>query len=170
MVHIRRATPADAMAVAEVHIRAWQAGYRGLVPQDFLDRLQAPEQAGRYAFATGRLTDIHTLVAVEESAICGHVTVGPARDPALPDIGEIWSLYVDPPRWGTGIAQALASAGTDLLFETGHRFAALWVLTSNSRARRFYESQGWRADGGERTELLAGNPFHEARYVKALQR
>ena len=28
------------MAVAEVHVRSWQQGYRGLVAQDFLDALR----------------------------------------------------------------------------------------------------------------------------------
>jgi hypothetical protein len=38
---IRLASPADtdARAVAEVHVRSWQAAYRGLLPQDYLDGL-----------------------------------------------------------------------------------------------------------------------------------
>jgi hypothetical protein len=47
------------MAVAEVHVRSWQAGYRGLIAQDFLDGLRPAEWAGRYSFDAergGRLT------------------------------------------------------------------------------------------------------------------
>ncbi|MER6578988.1 hypothetical protein [Nonomuraea sp. NPDC001023] len=38
-MRIRKATPADAQAIAEIHVRSWQAAYRGLLPQDHLDGL-----------------------------------------------------------------------------------------------------------------------------------
>ena len=37
VVDVREATAADKMAVAEVHVRSWQQGCRGLVAQGFLD-------------------------------------------------------------------------------------------------------------------------------------
>ncbi|GGT26686.1 GNAT family N-acetyltransferase [Nonomuraea spiralis] len=40
-MRIRQATSADAGAIAEVHVRSWQAAYRGLVPQDHLDGMNA---------------------------------------------------------------------------------------------------------------------------------
>jgi len=33
---VRDARAEDAAAIAEVHVRAWQAAYRGLMPEDFL--------------------------------------------------------------------------------------------------------------------------------------
>jgi hypothetical protein len=33
---LRRAEPGDAMDVARVHVRSWQAGYRGLLPDAIL--------------------------------------------------------------------------------------------------------------------------------------
>ncbi len=36
---IRDAQPGDESAVAEVHVRAWKAAYRGLLPEDFLEEL-----------------------------------------------------------------------------------------------------------------------------------
>jgi hypothetical protein len=38
-VRVRKAEVADAMAIAVVHVRSWQAAYEGLVPQDYLDGL-----------------------------------------------------------------------------------------------------------------------------------
>ena len=38
---LRPAEPADAMGVARVHVRAWQVAYRNLLPDDYLDSLQA---------------------------------------------------------------------------------------------------------------------------------
>jgi hypothetical protein len=34
---LRPAEPADAMAVARVHVRAWQIAYRTLLPDEYLD-------------------------------------------------------------------------------------------------------------------------------------
>jgi hypothetical protein len=38
MVTIRRELPDDAERIAGVHVRAWQAGYAGIIPAEVLDR------------------------------------------------------------------------------------------------------------------------------------
>ena len=42
--------------------------------------------------------------------------------------------------------------------------ASLWVLEDNPRARRFYEREGWRLDGGRRKEEFLGVEISEVRY------
>ena len=39
-VNIREAVSADIPALADCHLRAWQAGYRGILPDDLLDDLE----------------------------------------------------------------------------------------------------------------------------------
>lgn len=141
VVEVREVTADDAMAIAQAHVRAWQAGYRGLIAQDYLDGLQPTEWARRYDFdadASGR----HTLVAVDGDVVCGHVTYGRSRDGDMADCAEIWALYVDPPMWSTGIGRALIDAACDQLERAGHERVYLWVLSANMRARRFYERVG----------------------------
>jgi hypothetical protein len=41
---VRPARPDDALPVAGVHVRSWQAAYRGLLPDDYLDGLRAEER------------------------------------------------------------------------------------------------------------------------------
>ncbi len=48
MITVRRAAPVDAAAIALVHVRAWQAAYRGLMPDDVLERLSVDERALRW--------------------------------------------------------------------------------------------------------------------------
>ena len=36
---IRQATLADADEIGAVHVRSWQSAYKGLLPQQYLDRL-----------------------------------------------------------------------------------------------------------------------------------
>ncbi|HET9289988.1 MAG TPA: hypothetical protein VFQ49_02825 [Actinomycetes bacterium] len=45
MVMVRPATVADAPAMGRLHVRAWQAAYRGHMPGDYLDGLRASERA-----------------------------------------------------------------------------------------------------------------------------
>ncbi|MEH3130953.1 MAG: GNAT family N-acetyltransferase [Mycolicibacterium neoaurum] len=168
MVEIRLATAHDAMSVAEAHVRAWQVGYRGLISQDHLDALRAEDRARRYGFERMDLAGPFTQVAADGATICGHVTTGLSRDPDLAGAGEIWALYVDPSRWGEGIGRRLLAAGCIQLARQGCEKAGLWVLSGNVRARRFYESAGWRFDGTERNDDIGADLVHEVRYARTL--
>jgi hypothetical protein len=44
---LRPAEPADAMAVARVHVRSWQAAYSTLLPAEYLDQLRPEDRAQR---------------------------------------------------------------------------------------------------------------------------
>ena len=108
MAQIRRATSADALAVADVHVRAWQVGYRGMLQQEHLDGLSASARAARYDFNLTLPEGPVTLVAVDDGgAIEGLVTIGRCRDRGLSRDGEVWALYVDPRRWRGGTGKRL---------------------------------------------------------------
>lgn len=168
MIEIRPATPDDATGVARAHVRSWQVGYRGLISQEYLDALRPEDRAQRYGFDRMPLRGPFTQVAVDGDAICGHVTTGLSRDDDLCGQGEIWAIYVDPLRWGTGIGQRLLTAGCEQLRGQGVAIAGLWVLEGNVRARRFYESAGWRWHGTRRTDTIGDDLVHEVRYARAL--
>ena len=157
-MQLRRAQVGDEHAVAEVHVRSWQVGYRGLIADDYLDDLRPEDRAGRYTFG---VDDPLTIVAVTDR-IGGFASVSPSA-------GELGALYVDPQAWGTGLGQELIIEAERRLAER-HAVAGLWVLAGNVRARRFYEAGGWRTDGTERAERVFGVPVVEARYRKTLAR
>lgn len=54
MLEVRGAVAADAMAIAGVHVRSWQEGYRGLLPDEYLNGLRAEDRASRYRFELSR--------------------------------------------------------------------------------------------------------------------
>ncbi len=166
---LRPAEPPDAMAVARVHVRSWQAAYRGLLPDDYLEQLHPEDRASAYDFASLDPLKPRTIVAVNEELICGFVTTAPSRDPDLANHGELCALYVDPERWGRGIGQALVSASRAYLFELGFRHAFLWVLRGNVRAERFYQIDRWAADGARRTDTVWGVTVDEVRYQRGLE-
>jgi GNAT superfamily N-acetyltransferase len=165
---LRRAIGADALAVAEVHVRSWQAAYRGIVPDTHLDGLNVAARAGRYAFDLAGPDDPETWIALDGDGVVGHVTLGPCRDGDLRGLGEVRSLYVAPDRWRTGAGSALLAKAEQLLLARGFTEASLWVFEANARGRRFYEAAGWRTDGRTKLDLIGGRELVEVRYRKAL--
>jgi GNAT superfamily N-acetyltransferase len=155
-VEIRTARVGDETAVAEVHVRSWQVGYRGLFADGYLDALRPEDRAARYTFDRD---DPVTLVAVSDR-IRGFVTISPGA-------GELMALYVDPDAWSGGLGRALIAEGQRRLAERNTE-ATLWVLAGNARARRFYAANGWRPDGGERRDRVWGIAADEVRYRRSL--
>ena len=146
MTDIRPITDADIDAVAALHVRAWQAGYAGIMPAGFLAALDPAAFAERRR-SRPRPPGAATLVAVDRGLIIGFANFGPYRtDP--PEAAELYALYVDPERWGTGIGRALMAAARTALVRDGWTEMRLWVLEDNHRARRFYERAGLAPDGG----------------------
>lgn len=78
----------------------------------------------------------------------------------------MYAIYVDAQRFGTGIGIALLQESVRRTSAAGHPRMLLWVLKGNTRARRFYERQGFAADGDEEPFEVAGVPVPEVRYVK----
>ena len=155
--------------MAQVHVRAWQAGYRNLLPDEYLDGLRAEDRAARYDFASRDAGQPSTLVALDGDTICGFATVAPAAQGDAPGYGELCGLYVLPERWRTGIGGALVRAARERLLLLGYRQAVLWVLVGNTRAERFYyEHDGWTNDGLRRTATVWDATVEEIRYSRDL--
>jgi GNAT superfamily N-acetyltransferase len=168
---IRPAQPEDAMAVAGVHVRSWQAAYRKILPDAYLDQLRPEDRAAKYDFATGDPLKPRTLVAVEDGmshAILGFATTLPVTDSDTPGYGELCALYVDPPHWGQGLGVALVAAARAQMFDQGFRKAILWVLTGNVCAERFYQEDGWSPDGVRRKATVWDIEVDEIRYARNL--
>jgi GNAT superfamily N-acetyltransferase len=171
---IRPAVPADAGSIATVHIRSWQAAYRGQLPDRYLDELEH-ELPRRTEFWHAHIStppqNTEIWVAQDPIEIVGFLALGPARAMDAKMIGEIYAIYVHPRSWNQGNGQALFQHGEGRLRSMVYSQAILWVLESNARARQFYEIAGWVVDGASKTETLTdGIELREICYRKTLQR
>lgn len=168
---IRTATPDDAQVLATIHVLAWQAGYRGLLPDSVLDGLSVETRTARWqVWLAGSVT--RTRVAEQDDQVKGWLTTGPQRDEDLDaaTVAEIYALYVHPAAWGAGCGSALMHAALDELAAHGYTAATLWVLRGNARAIRFYEYLGFRADGATKNDVGPGGAVLDEirlRYVLA---
>jgi ribosomal protein S18 acetylase RimI-like enzyme len=169
VVTIRPASVDDADAVGEVHVRAWQSAYRGTMPDDYLDGLQAQDQGRRWRnHLIAPSSEGELLVVVDDQRVVGFASVGPALDSDATDIGQLYAINLDPDVWGRGLGRALLSVATDRLSELGYGEAALWVVPDNQRARRLYESEGWSDDDLRRDDEVFGVVVSQMRYRRPL--
>ena len=123
LVTVRRATLADADAVARVFTRSFRT-------LDFLPRLHTAEE-DRGFIRDVVLAEREAWVADDGGRIAGFAALA----------GDVLThLYVDPDAQGRGVGSALLER------VKGERPAGfeLWVFQRNDRARRFYERHGCR--------------------------
>lgn len=166
-LRIRPAIPADAEAIARLHLASYRAAYHGLIPAGVLSSLRSEDREQRWQAA---LNDPRrrTLLAEDDDAgpaLIGFAEVGPSRDDdADAGTGELMALHVTHAHWRHGLGRTLNGLAIATLASRGLRTATLWVLTGNSRARAFYEAMGWHRDGSVRELEVWGIQVTEVRY------
>ena len=165
---LRPAQPSDALAIARVHVRAWQHGYAGILPASYLNTLRPEDRADKYDLSNSDPLKPHTVVAATGNIIHGFSTTRPSHELDLPNHGELTALYVDPHSWGLGVGVALVSAARAHMVSLGLKNAYLFTLVDNARAQRFYKTDQWTADGLERTETVWGIAVHVLRFQRNL--
>jgi GNAT superfamily N-acetyltransferase len=170
---IRQAARADAEAIAAVHVATWRHAYTGQIDQKVLDGLNLAEFTTRWQRNLSPQTkgSRATWVAEEQAKIVGFLAAGLSRDEGADKaaIGEIYALYVHPTAWNTGAGRLLMQEALAWLRKSGFGAVTLWVLTTNTRTRRFYEIAGLRPDGKVKTDNRIGVELHETRYRMQLQ-
>lgn len=155
-VRIREAEPRDAEAIASIHVRSWQAAYRGQLTDEYLDGLKVEDrlEQHRHTLREPR-PDMRTWVAEVDGAPVGFAVTGTSEDAdADHSTAELYAIYLEPERVGGGVGRELFEHAVEDLRERGFHKATLWVLESNERARRFYEIAGWKPDGTVTSERV----------------
>ncbi|MEK8145252.1 GNAT family N-acetyltransferase [Streptomyces sp. M10(2022)] len=110
------------------------------------------------------------LVALGDHGPVGWICFGPCRsEMASPGrAGEVYALYVSPDLIGQGIGRRLLEEAHAQMRSQGFEASALWVLSDNQRARRFYERAGYQADGATQDDAYNEITLTELRYQRVL--
>jgi len=172
LMTIREAVAADIPQMALVHVRSWQAAYRGLIPQDYLDSLDPADRADRWSRIMRDLDPARggVLVAEGNGGLCGLVCFGPTgdEDADSDQVGEVKAIYLAAEAWGQGHGRALMGVSLQRLAGAGFSEVTLWVLDANARARRFYELAGFQPDGAVKIDDRGTFQLREVRYRRPL--
>lgn len=118
MTTIRLATVDDVDTVGEVHVRAWQSAYRGLMPDDYLDGLRPQDPAERWREHLEGPPSDGLLFVLDEQGVVGFGSIGPAHDADLSaGTGQLYAINLDPALWGRGLGRGFLDELTDRLGE-----------------------------------------------------
>jgi len=168
-IQIRQTVPTDAAAIGRLHAEAWQVAYEGQMPAELLSGVTVERRIAMWERVTASKRAERQRIAVADvgGTAVGFAWTGPCRDDDCPEnSGELYAINVAPECWQGGVGTALLEAAHEALAADGFALAVLWVLPGNSRARRFYERHGWRADGAARDEESDGFVVPEVRYTR----
>jgi GNAT superfamily N-acetyltransferase len=156
-LEIRQPSPRDAGAMAQLMVRG-NGTYREWAPRFW----QPPAFARTHSQWNLRLreADRWTRLAIDAARnLVALVSWRPAREHGdegieLPGVAYVSHLYVEPSRWGNGIASGLLELAEAAMRKSGFDRALLWTPAA-APARGFYERCGWQLDERERwsTEL-----------------
>ena len=165
---LRPATLEDAQLIASIHSVSWQATYRGLLPDGFLDGEVTRERAAYWAARLGAPGGERRIVLIAELAgePTGFVCV--ERQPE-----SAWGVLLDnlhalPAYQGIGVGKTLMHAAVDWARAQGEAQLYLYVLEGNTAAIGFYERHGWQFVGAE-PDQMGGVDITALRYVYRLK-
>lgn len=137
-MRIRKARMEDVSGIAHVHVDAWLETYRGIVPDDYLNRLSYEK---RMELWKKNITTFEVFVAEkrESEEIVGFLSWGKSQ--THPEyIAELYSIYLRKNEQGQGTGQQLWEAMiADFASKDIHSFIVK-VLEENP-ACRFYEAR-----------------------------
>jgi len=155
MVHIRRARPEDAQAIAEVHVQSWRETYPGIVPSEVLDKLSIEDRRKSWAEHLGEGPPYHRFTFVAEDsngqivgfaaggALRKDFTAGEGVPESVPDHfdGELQAIYLLRDYQRQGIGRDLFRAVAGELKNRGFHSMLVWVLKENL-TKAFYQAMG----------------------------
>jgi ribosomal protein S18 acetylase RimI-like enzyme len=140
-IRLRHAGPADAEALARVHVQAWREAYVGQLPNAVLQGLDPARRAAMWRDAMAAQT-VQVQLAIQDDEIVGFGASRPQSDPALPFAGEISAIYVLRCAQRLGIGRRIMAAMAQDMLARSLPSTSLWVLETNAPARRFYAELG----------------------------
>jgi GNAT superfamily N-acetyltransferase len=157
-VTLRRGTPEDVEAGADLQRDCWRETYGPHVDATLLEARLADRQGWVDAWRQQLEHGPQRTVAVAGDRLVGFAVSGPQRDDPPPAATELYAIYVRQAWWGRGVADPLLRAA----LAPGP--CSVWVLEANARARAFYRRHGFEADGAR--EHFAALDAWEIRMVR----
>lgn len=140
---IRRAQPDDADACAAIHVAAWEASYRGIVPDEEFARRPLARGQRQWRDWLARDDNV-TLVACDPAGrVLGFAGANLVDRTQTGFDSYLAMLYLQPEMKGRGLGKALLAEMAAELIALGARSMVLRTLRLNA-SRAFYERLGAR--------------------------
>jgi GNAT superfamily N-acetyltransferase len=145
---LREGGPADGGQIARLNHDSFR-DYLTFAPPGW--EPPALEQEGSWMRERLGHPEVWCRVAEADGEHVGHVAFMPGTmahaATGEPGLAHFWMLFVRPSHWGTGLATELHREAVREAAERGFSSMRLFAAAGQSRARRFYEREGWTASG-----------------------
>ncbi len=152
VITFRRATAADAVAIARVRIESWRTTYRGMIPKAYLDAMSVEASAALWdKVLTAAPNTTSVFVAQDADGVIGFASGNPLAEPKHGFDAELSAVYLRREFQRTGVGRRLVATVAAAQRSHGATGLIVWVIAGNQAARKFYESLG--------AELVIEQPF-----------
>lgn len=109
---IRKATIADAEAIATININSWKSTYQNVIKREFLDSLEiGPRIPGAVKRIQREELDCFVAVDSFSNKVIGFADFGPCRDQSVNADAELYAIYLEDKFKGHGIGRKLFQQG-----------------------------------------------------------
>lgn len=145
-IQLRRASLADARAIASIRIECWRASYRNLIPAAYLDNMSIEESAAQWSTILAMLPEkeqkVCVFVAEVDGQVIGFVSSTILESPKKGLHAELSGVYLQPAWQRCGIGKRMVQKVARNLQAMGVNSLLTWVLAENHAARHFFEELG----------------------------
>lgn len=164
-ITFRLAVPQDALDMAEVIMRSWEEAYKDIIPHDFI----LAKNATRPSLFKRVTVDNQSNYVIEcDGKIAGIMKIAEPQDNDVnDDFYELHSIYLHPKYYRKGIGSKAVEFACEKAIQIGKKYMNVWVIKDNINAIKFYEKQGFIADGVTKT-VEYGKVLEDIRMRKSL--
>ena len=135
---IRRAKPGDEETLAMIQIKSWQSAFADILDRETLEGCTDFERV---------------LLTVEGKPHC-IAWWDRSRTQQMAEYAELICIHSLPDRWRQGFGSRMMERVLSDMAVAGYWQVMLWVFAENTRARKFYEANGFFTNGEQKPQLL----------------
>jgi ribosomal protein S18 acetylase RimI-like enzyme len=140
---MRNARIGDAPAIAGINIASWRSTYRGLIADATLDTMKPENYLEKWDTILTTLGEKGSFCLVAENdrdGIVGYALCGKNSHEKFGFDAELYAIYLLKEYQGKGIGKKLFIRSIEESKRRGFTSVLLFVLSSNTGSRKFYES------------------------------
>ena len=149
---IRNAEPADAGAIARIHVDGWRHAYREILPASYLQGLSYSQREGNWSKWLSE-RKLVVQVAEDNGSVIGYIAGSKEGE-----LGKLLGLYINPTFIGKGVGKTLLA---QLEADMKPRALLLMVLKGNALGISFYQRNGFAFTGKTEQLQVDGQSFME---------
>lgn len=152
-ITISRAGVGDEETLAYIQTESWKAAFRDILSEETLRQCTQMEKAtAMYRCLLEQNVGNGYILKIDGNPHC-IAWWDATREEDMPGYAELICIHSLPDNWRQGYGSRMMQTVLGDIRRAGYKKVMLWVFAENSRARGFYEAQGFTTDGKVKPNL-----------------